>query len=243
MDASERTAIKIDFWGAVRKHEELWELVEKLDSGGGTYAEVDKIAEIVGGEFAKYIQDKYSDELLEILAEKSHELVLESAVTAQQNLNNAARIGIKPMKTKVPKSKVSAIAEAINATDNPLAVINNQIPTLVIGMADDIMKYNMDFQAKAGMKPVIVREWSGRIPSHDTKHTDWCKNLAGVYEYGTEPKEVYARHEGCTCKVSYYPNRLAQGRITALAKGTIDIDGVLWNTKMETLEKRLTKNR
>jgi hypothetical protein len=41
--------------------------------------------------------------------------------------------------------------------------------------------------------------------------------------------------------VEYFPNKEAKGRITALAKGEIDRNSVLWNTRADTLEKRLRK--
>ncbi|MCF0230660.1 MAG: hypothetical protein HUJ76_13325, partial [Parasporobacterium sp.] len=32
---------------------------------------------------------------------------------------------------------------------------------------------------------------------------DWCSSLAGIYEYGTEPKDVYKRHDSCRCTVTF----------------------------------------
>lgn len=32
---------------------------------------------------------------------------------------------------------------------------------------------------------------------------DFCRKLAGVYEYGTEPQEVYMRHDNCRCLVTH----------------------------------------
>lgn len=35
---------------------------------------------------------------------------------------------------------------------------------------------------------------------------NWCKNLAGTYEYPDNvPKDVYRRHENCRCQVTYDP--------------------------------------
>lgn len=228
---------------ALGKHEELWEWIQRLDDGIGTYEEVNKIAEVAGGEIADALAENYSEELLEAYMVAGHEVISMVGEQAQQNLNDAARIGIAPKTTKYPRSKVRDLAYDVAITD-PASVpdlLQTAVPTLTMIMVDDIVRYNADFQAEAGLKPIIKRTWSGSYPSHDTKHTDWCHDLAGEYEYGKEPKNVYAKHRGCRCTVEYYPNKIAEGRITALAKGEIDRDGVLWNTRSDTLSKRLRK--
>jgi hypothetical protein len=222
---------------------DLWERVRKLDKGSGTYSEASEIAEIVGDEVAKQLAEIYTPEQLDAYVRAAHELVSMVSEVAQQNLNDAARVGIKPLKTKYPKAKVKTLAEELaSISEDALPEeVKNALPSFVMGMVDDIVKYNADFQAKAGLKPVIVRTWSGSYPSHDTKHTDWCQELAGTYEYGHEPNRVYARHKGCRCKVEYFPDKRAKGRITALSKGEIDRSGVLWNTRSDTLEARIRK--
>lgn len=229
---------------ALGEHKELWEWIRRLDSGAGTYDDVSKIAELIGDQIAYELSPAYTAELLTAYTKAGHELVSEFGQVAQQNLNSAANIGIKPMTTKYPKSKVDMLAEEIALVDMELIPdeIRNAIPSLMLGMVDDIVKYNADFQAKAGLKPVIKRTWSGSYPSHDTKHTDWCRELAGTYDYNSQmDPRVFARHKGCRCKVEYFPDAKAQGRITALARGEVDRDGVLWNTRADTLEKRLKK--
>lgn len=228
---------------ALENNPQLWEWIRKLDAGVGTYEEAGGIAEILGDEMAKQIASLYTPEQLESYARAGHGLISMVSETAQQNLNDAARIGLKPMLTKYPKAKVDALAKelATVASESLPDEIKNTMPSLLMGMVDDIVKYNADFQAGAGLKPIIVRTWSGSYPNHDTKHTDWCHDLAGEYEYGKEPRRVYARHKGCRCRVEYFPDKTAQGRITALAKGEIDRDGVLWNTKRDTLEDRIRR--
>lgn len=228
---------------ALEDSPKLWEWIRKLDDGTGTYSEASEIAELIGDEIAKQLSDVYTPEQLENYIKAGHDLVTMVSEVAQQNLNDAARVGIKPMTTKYPRAKVKTLAEDLALVDNDALPeeIKNEIPSFVLSMVDDIVKYNADFQAKAGLNPVIVRTWSGSYPSHDTKHTDWCRELAGTYEYGKEPNRVFARHKGCRCKVEYFPDKGAQGRITALSKGEIDRSGVLWNTRPETLESRIRK--
>lgn len=229
------------FKGSALTDEKLLEILKKLDSGAGTYKEVSKIAQILGDKVARELVGMFTEDAFMSLSEASHDIVEECCESAQTNLNAAAGIGLAAKRNKFPRAKFQAAAARIAAADDVDGMLRVVSPTTLLSAVDDTIRYNADFQRDAGMKPIIVRTWSGSYPSHDTKHTDWCHDLAGTYEYGTEPKEVYARHDGCRCTVEYFPNKQAQGRITALAKGQVDVNGVLWNTKAETLEKRLRK--
>lgn len=236
----EYDSVRDSLYAALEQHEELWEWIKRLDDGYGTYEEVNKIAGFLGDEVALA---EYSEETFVALVKASHEIITMTGEVAQRNLNNAAGIGLKPLTRKYPEQRVNELVGELAGLDGDArkAELSRSVPTLMMGMVDDIVRYNMDFQAKAGLDPIIVRTWSGSYPSHDTKHTDWCHDLAGTYEYGKEPKNVYARHKGCRCKVEYFPNARAKGRITALSKGEVDVESVLWNTRDETLEKRLAR--
>ena len=62
---------------------------------------------------------------------------------------------------------------------------------------DDAVEVNADFQAKAGLDVKIVRTTTGR------KTCDWCKRLAGTYDYEDvrHGHDVWKRHTDCDCKI------------------------------------------
>ena len=230
---------------AIGSDKQIGEHIARLDSGFGTYEDVNDIAMFIGDRIADELIASYSPEVLEAYLREGYSLITLFAEVAQKNLNDAAGIGLKPMLTKPPDARIKALAEELSAVAPEMLPdeLANAIPPEMLSMVDAIVKYNADFQAKAGLQPVIVRTWSGSYPSHDTKHTDWCHDLAGEYKYGSEPSRVYARHKGCRCKVEYFPDARAKGRITALSKGEVDRGGVLWNTRADTLERRLRKQK
>ena len=230
---------------AIGSDKQIGEHIARLDAGFGTYEDVNDIAMFIGDRIADELIASYSPEVLEAYLREGHSLITLFAEVAQKNLNDAAGIGLKPMLTKPPDARIKALAEELSAVAPEMLPeeLKNAIPPEMLSMVDAIVKYNADFQAKAGLQPVIVRTWSGSYPSHDTKHTDWCHELAGEYKYGSEPSRVYARHKGCRCKVEYFPDARAKGRITALSKGEVDRGGVLWNTRADTLERRLRKQK
>lgn len=164
----------------------------------------------------------------------------------QSSLNEAAGVGLNPVTPTPQPAKIKGIQTLVEEAETPeqIAVaLNKPVITNVMQNVDEWVETNADFQADAGMKPIIVRTWSGSYPSHDTRHTDWCEDLAGEWEYGKEPKDVYKRHEGCTCTVEYFPNKNAKGRITALAKGQKDTNRVLWNTGRSKKQQAVVEQR
>lgn len=55
---------------------------------------------------------------------------------------------------------------------------------------------NVKYRASAGLKGTIIREELSNC-------CKWCHDLAGEYEYGKEPSNVYARHDNCKCIVLF----------------------------------------
>ncbi len=70
-------------------------------------------------------------------------------------------------------------------------------------MHDDYMEENAKFRSDAGLKCWIVRQTDGKCCS-------WCTSIAGRYEYGKEPHDVYRRHDNCGCTVTYENGRQRQ---------------------------------
>lgn len=224
----------------IRGDPKVVKAIERLDAGYGTYKEVNTIALQVGKRIADEMSIAFDEEVLTRYLTAGHEIVTMSAEVAQTNLNSAAKIGIKPKLTKTPSYKIEQTVAKI-ATAEPEVIprmCENILPGTMLEMVDDIQRYNADFQSDSGLHPIIKRTWSGSYPSHDTRHTDNCEQMAGDWEYGDEPRETYYRHEGCRCTVEYFPNKYARGQITALAKYQVARNGEL-GAKEETLEKRL----
>ena len=167
----------------------------------------------------------------------------------QGQMNESAGVGLEPITPKMAADRKQGIKDMVlNAESNE--AIHNGVASSVAnyGQAyvDEWVKTNADFQIKSGLGATIVRVWSGSYPSHDTKHTDYCRELAGVYQYEPGVQEysrkggnlwsveggrnIFARHKGCRCTVSFYPAGTSKGTITSLAKGEKDENKQLWNT-------------
>lgn len=225
---------------ALRSDPKMIKAVRKLDEGLGTYKEVNDVAVFLGRRISEEMGIAFSEEALTDYLTAGHQLVVMSAEAAQTNLNTAAKIRLKPKVTKTPNAKIAKAVATVGTAEPEAvaAVCENVLPTLMLEMVDDIVRYNADFQKDSGLYPIIRRTWSGQYGTHDTRHTDNCEQMAGEWEYGDEPPETYYRHEGCRCTVEYFPNRNAEGQITALSKYEVARNGEL-GAKEETLERRI----
>lgn len=69
------------------------------------------------------------------------------------------------------------------------------LENILIGAYDAFLEENVEIRAKAGFTESITREAIGGC-------CEWCSKLAGTYRYGEAPKEVYQKHDNCTCVVT-----------------------------------------
>jgi len=68
---------------------------------------------------------------------------------------------------------------------------------------DESVKRNAEFVSDSGVKAYIIRTTTGKC-------CEWCTNIAGKYEYGQEPKDIYRRHANCDCVVEYVTDGKSQ---------------------------------
>lgn len=223
----------------IRNDNHLTSIYKKIESGTATFEDASAFALRLG----QYAERTLIDSLIE--AEFGEDLIsyvgkyagvvnkINNSVCRpiQKNLNLLAETSIEPLTPK-PR-RVQNFAKSIKEAeglDALVGMVRGTLSTMAQASVDDWIRTNASFQAKAGFKPLIVRKWSGRTPTHDTRHTDECRHWAGRWIYGEQPDFAFMRHNKCTCSVQYFPSEAAEGRITALAKGDKDEDKVLWNT-------------
>ena len=60
---------------------------------------------------------------------------------------------------------------------------------------DSFIKKNAAFRNDAGLSCYIIREGSGCCK--------WCSDVAGKYKFGTQPSDIFRRHDNCDCTIIY----------------------------------------
>lgn len=131
----------------------------------------------------------------------NYELVSAVAVQVQESMNKAAGIGIKAIKPELNTDRIDGLVNKVCAAqsfEDVAWVLDEPVVNFTQSVVDDAIKANADFQARVGLRPKIIRTVAGSC-------CDWCAALAGTFDYGSEPKDVYRRHAYCRCQVTYDP--------------------------------------
>ena len=142
-----------------------------------------------------------AEKILDPMLHESYDLVNLTAAQVQELVDTAAGIHIRPQQAAFPAERVQ---KAISAAAEPdidweKVVRRMTVPAanITASFADDFMETNAAFRAKAGFMTYIVRkDHSGCC--------GWCARQAGKYEYSSTPRDVYRRHDNCTCTVTYH---------------------------------------
>ena len=250
-----RKQIRNEFSKRFSEDPEIEKIYKMIRNRAADYADAQRFAIVVGDILTKCLQGEdytgvnlyeLADDIM-LMLDQNVKLIDTVCDTIQSQMNESAGIGIEPIAPKMPPDRAQGIRESVIKANSNEDVYNAATSATNYGQAvvDEWVKTNAEFQIKSGLGATIVRVWSGSYPSHDTRHTDYCRELAGVYKYDSGVpdysrnsrmwsveggKNIFARHKGCRCTVSYYPAGTSKGTITALAKGEKDVNKQLWNT-------------
>lgn len=210
----------------------LEQIKELYNQESAKNALIDVILAKIKGKEATYIDaEQYANELGEILAKAYKETfvnlpdgkmyyniakrtveptmkdlhtdIADITDEVQTILNEQAGLGINPIRPTLEQNKIDGILNRLSHTEayEDIAwILAEPIKTFARSTVDDAIKANAEFHAKAGMSPKIVRKMAGNC-------CDWCKAVAGVYNYPDVPRDIYRRHQRCRCTVDYVPNK------------------------------------
>lgn len=179
------------------------------------YRFADAYAKEVGNILAKSVRLHIDDDILPdgrmpqeaaslILTDRmtaSHALIADYCYNVQNSLNRGFSIGLKPKKPNLDRDRIDGLIKMVSEADSYGKVADSLRVSLINAaqaVVVDSIHDNMEFQAKAGLKPILVRSSNGKC-------CDWCDSMQGVYNYPVKNSDVYKRHQSCTCTVTYYP--------------------------------------
>lgn len=209
-------SIEKDFDTRTYNSTKLKKALKQLQENRASYKDVNdyavEIGRILSDVFKKHVTvDKLPDgrmyfniaeRILNPTINKNYDLIIGYASDVQTQLNNGANIRIRPQVPEINQGRIDGIINKIaNEADfeNVKWLLEEPIINLSQSIVDEIIQANVNFHYSAGLKPKITRVVSGHKPC------DWCKNLAGTYEYNEAPREIYQRHDRCRCTVEYVP--------------------------------------
>lgn len=189
-------------------------LMKKIKAGEATYVDAEDYAYLIGKALSEVFAENLSsgmlpdgrmyyniaERVLRPLLEEDHAIVSEAAALVQTFLNQKAGLGIKAQTVPVNDDRIYGIVNKVSEAgtfDEVAWVLDAPVQNFSINVVDEILRANVDFQGKSGLKPKVFR-------SAERKCCKWCSDLAGVYDYPVD-REVYQRHDNCRCTVEYDP--------------------------------------
>ena len=207
--------IQKEFQSNFAKNEKISRLYAKIEKKTASYKEANDFAIEVGEILADAYRDNLSSgvlpdgkmyyniarRILNPTMENNYNLINDVTARVLQALNEAANIGIRPIKPDLPRDRINGIIDRVSSEDtfDDIAwILDEPIKIFSQSIVDDAIRVNAEFHAAAGMRPRIIRKLTGGC-------CEWCSKLAGTYTYPDVPQDVYRRHQRCRCTVDYIP--------------------------------------
>lgn len=208
--------IQEDFRSGVNKSELISGLYAKVRDGTATYREANDFAIEVGEILSKAYKSNLAsgvlpdgrmyyniaNRIITPTMTNNYEIITDVTKQIQKSLNEAADIGMKAITPELNQDRIKGIVDRVSETadfDEIAWILGEPVVNFSQSIVDDSIRENAQFQAKAGLQPIITRKVAGNC-------CDWCKALAGKYRYPDDvPNEVYRRHQRCRCTVDYNP--------------------------------------
>ncbi len=147
-----------------------------------------------------------SSELLPEALKDLHKGVAEYSRDIQTAINKKAGVNIKGQLLEFNDEQIDRVtrfAKKISECKSEStfrSFLEAGIDNYSRSIVDDTAKYNAKFNYDSGVAGKIVRTTTNNS-------CKWCREVAGEYKYPGTPKDVFRRHQRCTCIVEYFPDK------------------------------------
>lgn len=164
-----------------------------------------------------FMSRELAAEVLTPILTADHDMVTEVTDIIQQNMNNADGFMLGVQTPAVDTDRINGFIDKVSSyADFSQArwVLGEPVVNYSQAVVDQAVRDNARASAKAGIKSYITRtaEKTRTIKGNPT--CKWCAALEGTYEYigngSNIPHEVYQKHEGCRCELTFKRSTLRQ---------------------------------
>ncbi|MBQ7146012.1 MAG: hypothetical protein IJR95_04510 [Lachnospiraceae bacterium] len=207
--------IKKSFEERMKQNGAIKKLETRLKAGEGGFEEAEEYAGEVGralsAAFGEHLSSdvlpdgrmyfNIADRVVTPLMEEEYRLATEAGMQAVRVANERAGIHLQGREPAFEPERVKGIVDRLASEESFDAVkwiLGDPVESYAVHCVDETVKQNAEFLHMAGRTARIRRDSASRC-------CDWCAALDGVYEYPGVPREIYARHNNCTCTVEYLP--------------------------------------
>lgn len=163
------------------------------------------LADILGEKLANHIlelpPDEGRSELCQQLLKDHFDELSRKFEQVQSRLDRQSGIGLGTVQPEFPTERVQNVAGSLNDTTVSDETIQkrcrNAVSNVANAMHDSFVQVNAKFRNDAGLFVQITRTGGADC-------CDWCAQVSGSFTgYNRELKEVFRRHDNCTCTITY----------------------------------------
>lgn len=192
----------------------LTKLRKKIEAGLGAFKDTtdycNRSAELLGRLFSENVLSMSDVERItanDTLLKDRYKDINDLLDKVQRTVDKAQGINIRPQHAPFNQERADQIGHSLTDKTVSEETIQRRAgsapATMTRAMQDDYVEENAKFRSDAGLKTYLVRVTDGDC-------CEWCTKVAGRYEYGTEPHDIYRRHDNCGCSVTYENGRERQ---------------------------------
>lgn len=155
------------------------------------------------GKVLDIAQDERESACTELLRKRCDDTD-EVAEAAQRGALSRQGLNLTPPTAPFEEDRARKIGHSLEDDTVPDETIQRRAKsateTMIRSQYDRNMKQGAKTCAEAGLKTYIIRDSASGC-------CKWCDEVAGKFAYGSEPKDVYRRHDNCSCSVVYESGR------------------------------------
>lgn len=213
--------IQTSFQSNMMRDRRIAQISKRIRDGTATFVDGHDYAERLGESLSKALISNLNEENLPDgrlyyniakrtvtpALQNNYELTNEAAEQIQSIIDSRLGIGLKSIKADFPESRINGLIDKMTtegiSLEDALIWLGEPIINNSEAFFDDFIDSNAKFRTEAGLKATITR-------IAEANCCPWCDSLAGTYEYGSAPDDIYRRHQYCRCTVTYQTGKKSQ---------------------------------
>lgn len=213
--------IQTSFQSNMMRDRRIAQISKRIRDGTATFVDGHDYAERLGESLSKALISNLNEEnlpdgrLYYNIAKRTvtpalrnnYELTNEAAEQIQSIIDSGLGIGLKSVKAEFPESRIKGLIDKMTtegiSLEDALIWLGEPIINNSEAFFDDFIDSNAKFRTEAGLEATITR-------IAEANCCPWCDSLAGTYEYGSAPDDIYRRHQYCRCTVTYQTGKMSQ---------------------------------
>jgi len=172
------------------------------------------------------------------LLRQNHREVNDIFAQVQENIDRRNGLTLRPRQGEFPAERVQQFAHSLVDPTVEESVIRRRARSgtenITLSFHDDSVRENAKFRNDAGLKCYIERIGSSCC--------DWCTEVAGKYLFGTQPKDIFRRHDNCDC-VIIYDNKVLRGKLNEKGESTKTWEEVPDTERADYTPERLSRQQ